>query len=166
MLPLALPWVQLAPGAAVAALTSAVAFQGLNYSGFHSYVQDVAPGDAGLVLAITNTCGTLVGIVGNLLTGYLAASAYGYAGELLLQWCDLLTCLSVYPTAKMDGYMMDTLTVRRHICLDYFAAKYQLGSLAGGSTRAEVAASLISLVITYCTKNARDHTNKSNQDQQ
>lgn len=52
-------------------------------AGFHSYVQDVAPRSAGLVLAITNTCGTLVGIAGNLLTGYLAASRWGYAGACM-----------------------------------------------------------------------------------
>lgn len=50
-------------------------------AGFHSYVQDVAPGSAGLVLAVTNSCGTLVGIGGNLVTGHLAASRWGYAGE-------------------------------------------------------------------------------------
>lgn len=44
----------------------------------------MAPGSAGLVLAITNTCGTLVGIAGNLLTGYLAASKWGYAGMFAL----------------------------------------------------------------------------------
>lgn len=49
-------------------------------AGFHSYVQDVAPTNAGLVLAVTNTCGTLVGIGGNLATGHLAASRWGYAG--------------------------------------------------------------------------------------
>lgn len=53
-------------------------------AGFHSYVQDVAPRSAGLVLAITNTCGTLVGIAGNLLTGYMAASRWGYAGIFAL----------------------------------------------------------------------------------
>ena len=50
-------------------------------AGFHSYVQDVAPGSAGLVLAVTNSCGTLVGIGGNLATGHLAASRWGYAGR-------------------------------------------------------------------------------------
>jgi hypothetical protein len=39
---------------------------------------------AGLVLAITNTCGTLVGLAGNLLTGCLAASHWGYAGVFAL----------------------------------------------------------------------------------
>ena len=39
---------------------------------------------AGLVLAITNTCGTVVGIAGNLMTGQLAASQWGYAGMFAL----------------------------------------------------------------------------------
>ena len=43
-------------------------------------MQDVAPGCAGVVLAVTNTCGTLVGIGGNLITGHLATSRWGYAG--------------------------------------------------------------------------------------
>ncbi len=42
--------------------------------------QDVAPRDAGLVLGITNTCGTVLGIAGNIITGYLAGSPLGYQG--------------------------------------------------------------------------------------
>ncbi|PRW59116.1 putative anion transporter chloroplastic [Chlorella sorokiniana] len=84
LLPLALPGAMLAPAAAMVALVAAVAFQGLTYAGFHSYVQDVAPGSAGLVLAVTNSCGTLVGIGGNLVTGHLAASSWGYAGLFAL----------------------------------------------------------------------------------
>lgn len=47
-------------------------------------MQDVAPSSAGLVLAITNTCGSLLGLCGNILTGYLAASRWGYAGVFAL----------------------------------------------------------------------------------
>lgn len=47
-------------------------------------MQDVAPTRAGFVLAVTNTCGTLVGIGGNLLTGSLAASQWGFAGLFAL----------------------------------------------------------------------------------
>lgn len=47
-------------------------------------MQDVAPRDAGLVLGITNTCGTLVGIAGNVLTGVLAAGPLGYQGVFAL----------------------------------------------------------------------------------
>lgn len=81
LLPLAWPGAAPAPAAAVVALVAAVAWQGFTYAGFHSYVQDVAPSSAGLVLAVTNSCGTLVGIGGNLVTGHLAASRWGYAGE-------------------------------------------------------------------------------------
>ncbi|GAB4823811.1 hypothetical protein N2152v2_010857 [Parachlorella kessleri] len=79
LVPLALlPSAAVPAPVAVVLLTLAVASQGFNYSGFHSYVQDVAPRDAGLVLGITNTCGTLVGIVGNVVTGYLAGGPLGY----------------------------------------------------------------------------------------
>ena len=47
-------------------------------------MQDVAPRDAGLVLGITNTCGTLVGIAGNLITGALAAGPLGYQAVFAL----------------------------------------------------------------------------------
>jgi hypothetical protein len=67
------------PALAVALLTAAVAAQGFNYAGFHAYVQDVAPADAGKVLGVTNTCGTLAGLGGNLVTGALAGGAGGYA---------------------------------------------------------------------------------------
>jgi hypothetical protein len=40
--------------------------------------QDVANKDAGKLLGLTNTCGTLVGVVGNVATGRLAASRHGY----------------------------------------------------------------------------------------
>lgn len=42
-------------------------------------VQDVAPENAGKLLGITNTCGTAVGILGNILTGNIAASQGGYS---------------------------------------------------------------------------------------
>lgn len=42
-------------------------------------VQDVAPQDAGKLLAITNSASTLVGFAANLITGALAASKFGFA---------------------------------------------------------------------------------------
>lgn len=83
----------LSPLVAVCSLTAAQALQGFNYSGFHSYVQDVAPSEAGLVLGITNSCGTLAGIGGNVLTGYLAETAYGFKAvfALTLVLCMLST---------------------------------------------------------------------------
>lgn len=41
-------------------------------------MQDVASQDAGKLLGLTNTCGTLVGMLGNLVTGRLA-STHGYS---------------------------------------------------------------------------------------
>lgn len=54
-------------------LCLAIATQGLNYAGYHSYVQDVAPGDAGLILGLTNSCSILAGILGNLIMFRLAS---------------------------------------------------------------------------------------------
>lgn len=62
----------------ITCLIVAVAGQGFNYSGFHSYVQDVSAQHAGLVLGITNSCSIWGGIGGNLVAGSLAAS-HGYA---------------------------------------------------------------------------------------
>ena len=48
------------------------------------FLQDVAPQDAGKLLGITNTCGTVVGIAGNILTGNIAASRWGYSAVFTL----------------------------------------------------------------------------------
>lgn len=55
---------------AMICLTIAVAAQGFNYSGFHTYVQQVAPQDAGVVLGITNTCSIACGILSGLVVAY------------------------------------------------------------------------------------------------
>jgi sugar phosphate permease len=47
-------------------------------------LQDVAPADAGKLLGLTNSCGTLVGIGANLVTGALAGSPWGYSGVFAL----------------------------------------------------------------------------------
>lgn len=84
MAPLALG-TALRPSVGMAALIGAVALQGLNYSGFHAHVQDVAPEQAGLILGITHTCGILAGIAGNLATGHLASSGpRGFASVFAL----------------------------------------------------------------------------------
>jgi hypothetical protein len=93
----------------VAILTAAVGFQGLTYAGFHPYVQDVAPEDAGLVLAITNTCGTLVGIVGNVLTGWLAATPLGYSAVFKLTIAFQVGSLIVWRAAA-DGRHLQLAT--------------------------------------------------------
>ena len=53
---------------AVGVALSCLAF---SYSGYHAYVQDVSGDRAGSVLALTNLCGILMGIAGNILSGYL-----------------------------------------------------------------------------------------------
>ena len=74
LLPLALGGAALPTAAAVASLTVSVALQGLNFSGFHSHVQDIAPQQAGVILGVTNSCGVLGGIGANLLAGQLVGS--------------------------------------------------------------------------------------------
>jgi MFS family permease len=79
--PLALiPASALSPTIATVALSVAVAFQGFNYSGYHSYVSDFAPGDAGLILGMTNTFSSIAGIVGNIVAGALAGGPAGFSG--------------------------------------------------------------------------------------
>jgi len=64
---------------AMICLTVAVAAQGFNYSGFHTYVQQVAPQDAGVVLGITNTCSVACGILSGLVVAY-----GGFEGAFLI----------------------------------------------------------------------------------
>ena len=59
-------------------------------------MQDVAPEDAGKLLGITNTCGTIVGILGNVLTGNLAASKFGYAALFGLISCAYFSSFAVW----------------------------------------------------------------------
>ena len=48
------------------------------------HAQDVAPADAGKLLGLTNSCGTLMGIGANLAAGALAGSPWGYGGVFAL----------------------------------------------------------------------------------
>lgn len=45
----------------------------MSWLGFHAHVQDVAGGQAGTLLALSNTGGIVMGICGNLATGWLVA---------------------------------------------------------------------------------------------
>lgn len=57
--------------------------------------QDVAPKDAGKMLALTNSASTLVGFAANLVTGALAASRFGYSAVFALTSAFYLaSCLS------------------------------------------------------------------------
>lgn len=55
--------------------------------------QDVASKDAGKLLGLTNTCGTMVGILGNLVTGRLASS-HGYT-------CVFVITVLLYATSAL-----------------------------------------------------------------
>lgn len=57
------------PYMAVGLLCFALGGQAFNYAGFHAHIQDVASPYAGTILSFTNTCGILMGIAGNVLTG-------------------------------------------------------------------------------------------------
>uniref|UniRef100_A0A7S1CV42 Major facilitator superfamily (MFS) profile domain-containing protein n=1 Tax=Picochlorum oklahomense TaxID=249345 RepID=A0A7S1CV42_9CHLO len=74
----------ISPLIATASISIAVAFQGLCYPGFHSYVQDIASNDAGVILALTNSCSIAAGILGNVVTGHLAASTFGFRAVFAL----------------------------------------------------------------------------------
>jgi len=54
---------------AVLCMCFAVAFQGMCYPGYHSYVQDIFANEAGVVLALTNSWSIVAGVCGNLLCG-------------------------------------------------------------------------------------------------
>ncbi|MEO2193595.1 MAG: MFS transporter [bacterium] len=54
---------------AVLCMCFAVAFQGMCYPGYHSYVQDIFANEAGVVLALTNSWSIVAGVCGNVLCG-------------------------------------------------------------------------------------------------
>jgi len=47
-------------------------------------MQEVAPKDAGKLLGLSNSASTLVGMAGNVVTGGMAASKWGYSGLFAL----------------------------------------------------------------------------------
>jgi nitrate/nitrite transporter NarK len=53
-------------------------------SGFHSYLQDVSKGNAGVVFGITNSVSIAAGIFGNLLTGMVLEATGAYSSVFLL----------------------------------------------------------------------------------
>ncbi len=89
LLPLAILGVDADLPIAVGCLSAALACQGFNYAGFHSYVQDVVPSRAGEVLGLTNTSSTLAGMVATLVTGALAGGggSVGQGGFSLAYLC-------------------------------------------------------------------------------
>lgn len=69
---------------AVCCLTASLAFYSFSHSGFHSYLQDVAAGNAGVVYGITNTCSIAVGVIGNLITGVVVEATGSYSSVFVL----------------------------------------------------------------------------------
>lgn len=63
---------------ALACMGIAISMQTCNYPGFHSYVQTYGAERAGTILGVTNSCGIVVGIIGNLVTGSLVAATGSY----------------------------------------------------------------------------------------
>lgn len=53
-------------------------------SGFHSYLQDVCKGNAGVVFGITNSVSIAAGIFGNLLTGLVLEASGSYSSVFVL----------------------------------------------------------------------------------
>ena len=98
--PLAIQSSSISPMVATCSLSLAVGFLGFCYAGFHAYVQDVANKDAGLVLAVTNTCSIAAGIAGNLIAGTMASS-HGFSGVFALSCIlYLLSCITWLSFAK------------------------------------------------------------------
>jgi nitrate/nitrite transporter NarK len=71
-------------GLAVACLTGSLALYSFSASGFHSYLQDVSKGNAGVVFGITNSVSIAAGIFGNLLTGMVLEATGAYSSVFLL----------------------------------------------------------------------------------
>lgn len=66
-------------GTAMALLTVALGLAGFSYAGFASNHLDVAPLHAGAIFGISNTAGTIPGIIGVALTGFLVDRTGSYA---------------------------------------------------------------------------------------
>jgi len=59
------PWVGLL------CIGGALSLQTCNYSGFHAYVQTTYPDRAGRLLAVTNCCGIVAGLIANIAMGWM-----------------------------------------------------------------------------------------------
>lgn len=80
-------------------ITGALAFANVS---FHAYVQDVSPSRAGFILGITNTFGTAMGIVGNLVAGILLDLS-GSMESMYYISVGLCIYVFVYWMCTMDG---------------------------------------------------------------
>eukprot|EP00873_Tetraselmis_striata_P034628 jgi/Tetstr1/454892/TSEL_041756.t1 len=84
LVPLFLPGLALSPAAQVACISGLLVMQTFSYSGFQSYLQDVAPSDAGKIIGITNSFGILIGVAGNVLTGIVLERTNDYRAIFFL----------------------------------------------------------------------------------
>ena len=72
------------PGAALATLCTALGFLGLTWSGFAGNHLDIAPRHADVLYSVTNAFGTIPGIAGVALTGWLLDATGGYTATFVV----------------------------------------------------------------------------------
>ena len=86
------------PGPALSSALAAVAigFGALTQCACWANIMDVAPNHAGLLLGITNTIGTVPGILCNVVTGYMLENGIGWAPVFALGAALELTGAAVY----------------------------------------------------------------------
>ena len=75
-----------------ALLTVALFLIGFNQAGFWCNILDMAPNNAALLLGISNTLGTLPGIVGNTLTGWILEKTHDWALVFMIATCMEFVC--------------------------------------------------------------------------
>jgi|APGre2960657444_1045066.scaffolds.fasta_scaffold00277_10 ACS family sodium-dependent inorganic phosphate cotransporter len=91
------------PASAVACLCLATGAQAFNFAGFHSHVAAVAGGQAGTLLALTNSGGIVMGIVGNILTGVLLQRFGSFTAVFAATACLYLSSFLVWTLCVRDG---------------------------------------------------------------
>ncbi len=98
----ALPFAR-GPVTAVLCLCAAMGCQSFNYAGFHAHVQDVAGDQAGTLLALSNTGGIVMGIAGNILTGWLVARTGSFSAIFALSAALYLSSVAVWTFVLRGG---------------------------------------------------------------
>ncbi len=77
-------------------MTGALFFAGFSFAGFAVNHLDIAPKYAGTLLGITNTVGTIPGVVGVLVSGYLVDTTGSWASAFFLAACLYLVAAVVW----------------------------------------------------------------------
>mmetsp|Transcript_30910 Transcript_30910/g.87495 ORF Transcript_30910/g.87495 Transcript_30910/m.87495 type:complete len:619 (-) Transcript_30910:88-1944(-) len=95
------------PVAVVASLTAALAVSSLSTVGLYCSHQDISPKYAGVLLSVTNTFGSLPGMLGNLLVGFLMDATGSWAYSLMIPCIvcyaiSLITWLALYSSEPVD----------------------------------------------------------------